>query len=166
MATNGFDPTQDYATAYNALKARLGQSYAGQRANLNQELATRGVQTSGVSSIPSSRLGAAQAGEEAGLAGQFALEQARTKISDRQAAEQFARDRELAQLGYERQDALQRRAAKAGLESMLISGGLAAGGAVIGGPAGAAAGYQVGQQVSPAITKYKTGSVKGNYGQY
>lgn len=136
MAEYGFDPTQDYAASYNALKARIANSYAGKRANLNQELATRGVQTSGVSSIPSARLGAAEAGEEASAASDFALEQARTTVADRQAALQFARTKELNQIGYDRQDALQRRMSQGGLQSALISGGIGALGSLAGGPVG------------------------------
>lgn len=120
----GYNPDQDYNSAYNALRARIAQGYAGQRANLNQELATRGVQTSGVSSIPSGRLGAAQAGDEAGAASQFALEQARTAVSDRQRAEEFERNKYLYGLAGSQQDALSRRMADAGLQTALVSGGL------------------------------------------
>lgn len=135
MPDYGYTPTQDYNAAYDALKARIATSFADKRANLNQELATRGVQTSGVSAIPSGRLSAAQAGEEAGAASNFALENARTMIDDRQRAEQFARDKELATLGWDRQDAISRRMAQSGLQSAAISGGLGAVGEVFSGSA-------------------------------
>ncbi len=149
MADYGFDPTNDYAASYNALKARIGQSFAGKRANLNQELATRGVQTSGVSSIPSAQLGAAQAGEEASAAGDFALEQARTTVADRQAALNFARQKELGQLEFDRTSSLQRRMASSGLQSALISGGIGALGSLAGGPVGGVVATKLAQKAIP-----------------
>ncbi len=79
-----YDPTNDYASAYGALGRRIQANFAGQRANLNQELATRGVNTSGVSAIPSARLGAAEAGARDEAAAHFAELQAGTKVQDRQ----------------------------------------------------------------------------------
>lgn len=130
-----YNPDADYSAAYDALSRRIANNFAGQRANLNQELATRGVQTSGVSSIPAARLGAAEAGEMDDAASQFALEQARTKVSDRQAADQFGRDLQLTQLGWGQQDAISRRAANSGLQAALISGGLGAVGSMYSGSA-------------------------------
>lgn len=135
MATP-YNPSTDYASAYDALSKRIQQNFAAQRGNLNQELATRGVQTSGVASIPSAALGIGEAGAMNDVAGQFALEQAHTGIQDRQAAEAFAREKELAQLGYDRNDAISRRQANSGLQGALISGGLGAIGGSLGGPGG------------------------------
>ncbi len=128
-----YEPSNDYASAYDALTKRIQQNFAQQRGDLNQELATRGVNTSGVAAIPSAALRTGEAGEMADVAGQFALEQAHTGIEDRRSAEQFEREKQLANLGWDRQDSIARRAASAGLQSALISGGLGAAGSVAGG---------------------------------
>lgn len=131
-----YDPTADYSAAYGALGRRIQSNFAGQRANLNQELATRGVNTSGVSAIPSARLGAAEAGERDAVAARFAELQAGTKVQDRQRLDEFNNQKTLFQMGADRQDAMARRQAQGGLESALISGGSGAVGTVFGGPMG------------------------------
>ena len=126
MADSTFSPDQDYAQAYSALQRRIAANYAGQRAGLNQELATRGVQTSGVSAIPSTAMRAQQAGEESGLAGQFGLEQARTKIQDRQLQEQYARQLQMMQSGFDMQSSLQRSLGNQQLMGSILGGGIGA----------------------------------------
>jgi hypothetical protein len=120
-----YEPTNDYNVAYEAAGRRLDQNYAKRRAQLNQEIASRGVNTSGVALIPGAELGEQEQNDRADLAGRFALEQAHTGIEDRQAAENFDRNKELARLGYDAQAALSRRLAKGQLQSGLIAGGAA-----------------------------------------
>lgn len=86
------------------------------------------------------------------VAGQFALEQAHTGIEDRRSLEDFQRQLQLANLGYDRQDALSRRMANAGLESALISGGLGAVGGSLGGPGGYFASQAAAKKIAPAPT--------------
>ncbi len=133
MPDTPYNPSTDYAAAYDALSKRIQSNFAAQRGNLNQELATRGVQTSGVSTIPSAALRVGEAGAKNDVAGQFALEQAHTSIEDRRRAEDFNNQMKMAQYGYGQQDAIQRRMANSGLEAALISGGLGAVGSVAGG---------------------------------
>lgn len=160
-----YNPDSDYAAAYDSLSKRIASNFAGQRAGLNQELATRGVQTSGVSSIPSAALRTGEAGAMDDAASQFALEQARTKVSDRQAAEEFARNKELAQIGWDQQSAIARRQASAGLTSALISGGLGVAGAFAGGPAGAVIGSQLGSKlIAPKVVGSASGGYNGGGG--
>ncbi len=121
-----YDPSADYAASYDALSRRIASNFAGQRANLNQELATRGVSTSGVAAIPSAALRTGENEAKDQVAGQYALEQAHTGIEDRRRAEDFSRQLQLAQYGYGQQDAIARRAANSGLQAALISGGLGA----------------------------------------
>lgn len=128
-----YDPSADYAASYDALSRRIASNFAGQRAGLNQELATRGVSTSGVSAIPSAALRVGESNAQDQVAGQYALEQAHTGIEDRRRAEDFQHNLELANLGFNNQNALARRMANSGLTSSLISGGLGAVGAVAGG---------------------------------
>lgn len=142
-----YNPSTDYAASYDALSRRIAQNFAGQRKGLNQELATRGVQTSGVSSIPSANLRVGEAGAMNDIAGQFALEQAHTGIEDRQAAQAFERQKELTRMGYDYNNAISRRAASSGLTSSLISGGLGALGSSLG-PGGYFAGKELGRVVT------------------
>jgi hypothetical protein len=128
-----YNPSQDYAASYDALSRRISSNFASQRAGLNQELATRGVQTSGVSSIPSAALRVGENNAKDDIAGQYALEQAHTGIEDRRRAEDFANQMKFAQFGYDQTSAIARRAANAGLESALISGGLGAAGGIFAG---------------------------------
>lgn len=141
-----YNPSTDYAASYDALSKRIQANFAAQRGRLNQELATAGVQTSGVRAIPSAALRSAEAGEMNDVAGQFALEQARTGIEDRRSLEAFGREKELAELGWNRQDAVSRRAAKSGLEAALISGGLGAVGSAAG-----PGGYFAGRTAAKAV---------------
>lgn len=158
-----YDPSTDYAASYDALSKRIANNFAGQRSGLNQELATRGVQTSGVSSIPSAALRTGEADAQNQVAGQYALEQAHTGIEDRRRQEDFAQQMKMAQFGYDQQSAIARRQANAGLTSALISGGLGVAGSMVGGPAG---GMVASKVAAPMIDKYKSGSIQGNYGQY
>lgn len=125
MATSApYDPSQDYAASYDALSKRIASNFAQQRSGLNQELASRGVQTSGVASIPSAQLRVGEANSQNDAASQYALEQARTGVARQDAAMNFERQKQLAQLGYDQQNALSRRMAQSGLESAAISGGV------------------------------------------
>lgn len=133
-----YNPTTDYADAYDALTRRIKGNFAGQRAGLHQDLATRGVATSGVSSIPLARLGGEEAGELDDVAAQFALEQASTGIEDRRSAEAFSRAKELSQFNFDMESALARRLGKNQLTGQVIGGGLAAGGALLAGRGSAA----------------------------
>jgi hypothetical protein len=152
MAETPYNPSTDYAASYDALSRRIASNFAQQRAGLNQELATRGVQTSGVASIPSAALRTGEAGAMNDIAGQFALEQAHTGIQDRQAAEAFARQKELAQIGYDNTNAINRRMANAGLQTALISGGLGAVGGSLGGPGGYFASQVAAKKLAPQPT--------------
>lgn len=163
MAEAPYEPSKDYAASYNALSRRIASNFASQRAGLNQELATRGVNTSGVASIPSAALRTGEANALGDVAGQYALEQAHTGIEDRQRLDAFNQQKILAQMGADRQDAMGRRMANAGLTSALISGGLGAAGAALGGPIGGVAAQRL---VTPMIDKYRSGSLSGDYGQY
>ena len=125
-----YNPSPDYANAYSALQKRVAANYAAQRGGLNQELATRGVQTSGVSAIPSTALRASQAGEESGLAGNMAMEQARTAVQDRQMQEQYQRQLEMMRQGFDMNSSLQRQLGQQQLVGGLIGGGLGAAGSL------------------------------------
>lgn len=148
-----YEPTQDYATAYDAALRRLRGGYAQRKGDLAQNLATRGVSTSGVSSIPEAALAAGEEEAETGLAGQFALEQARTGIEDRREAEAFGRQKEL----FGMDEALKRRLAQGQLQAGLIGGGLGAigavGGGYFGGLAGRAAAEGMGSQQPGTYTR-------------
>jgi hypothetical protein len=148
----------DYAAAYDSLRRRIASSYAAPRANLNQQIATRGVQGSGVATIPAGRMMAAQAGEESGLAQQIAARQAGTNVQDRQLAAQMAHQEELAQMGFDMRSSLQRSLAGSQLQGAVIGGGLSAAGSL-------AAGY-MSRPSTPAINQYAAGKVQGDYGQY
>lgn len=126
----GYTPDQDYSAAYNALKARTAAAYAGQRGTLNNDLAARGVETSGVSAIPMSSLLASEAETNAGGAQNFALEQARTGVREKEAATQFVYDTALGQQGFNNQSALSRRLGQNQLAGQLGAGGLSAIGSV------------------------------------
>jgi hypothetical protein len=152
-----YDPTQDYAASYDALQRRLRSNFASQRGQQQQDIATRGVSTSGVSQIPLEATAREQGLAESDLAGQFALEQARTGIEDRRSAEAFERQRQLGAEGFGREDALRRRLGQQQLYGGLIAGGLGLAGGLAAGPAGAAA--------TPAIGRYLSGKVRGDYGQ-
>lgn len=149
----GYQSSPDYAPAYGALQRRITASFSGQRANLNNELASRGVGTSGVSAIPSSALDSAQAGQEAGAAGHFAEAQANTAIEDRRRAEEFDRQKQLMQYGSDIQNAMQRRLAQSQLQGQLIGGGIGAVGSYLSRPgssappqSGSYSGYSPSQQ--------------------
>lgn len=128
-----YDPSQDYASSYDALSRRISANFGQQRVGLNQELADRGVQTSGVSAIPSTTLRVGENSAKDQVAGQYALEQAQTGIADRVRAQEFQQQDYLANLGYNNQNALARRMGNSGLQASLISGGLGAAGSVLSG---------------------------------
>ena len=128
-----YDPNSDYASAYGVMQDRIKRNFAGQRQGLAQELATRGVQSSGVSAIPLGQLGAAEEGQKSDLAGQFALQQANTGIEDRRSAENFSRQMQLGEQGFNMQDALNRRLANQQMQGQIIGGLLGAAGSIGGG---------------------------------
>ncbi len=124
--TGGYTADADYGSAYNALKARIAASYAGSRDKLNQDVASRGVQTSGVATIPAASMLAGEAGAEAGGAEDFALEQARTGVREKEAATQFGRDMALGNNYFNNVSALQRRLGQNQLAGQIGAGSLSA----------------------------------------
>lgn len=134
-----YTPNQEYSDAYDAVTRRLRSNYAKQRGNLQQDLATRGVSTSGVSSIPLAQLGNEEELAIADTDARFALDQVDNVIQDRRAAEQHVRNRELAQLGYDAQDAIQRRLAGNSLKAAVIGGTIGLAGNLFRGGGGTAA---------------------------
>jgi hypothetical protein len=125
-ADYGYSPDQDYSAAYNALKARTSAAYAGSRGQLAQDLATRGVQTSGVSAIPEASMLASEAGAKAagaeGLASQEGGDVARANLLAQQQAGQL----NMATTLQGNQNALARRLGQNQLAGQIGAGALSA----------------------------------------
>lgn len=134
MADYGYDPTPDYGAGYNALKAKIAASYAGSRGQLNQDLASRGVQTSGVSAIPVSSMLASEAAAGAGGAEDFALEQARTGVREKEMGMEADLQRrnaiDINNADFSNRSVLARRLAQNQLAGQLGAGSLAAIGSI------------------------------------
>ncbi|MBI5597636.1 MAG: hypothetical protein HY928_16225 [Elusimicrobia bacterium] len=133
----GYSPTDDYSAPIQSALARLRSGQARQRNVLAE--ATRRVRTSGARFIPAETLERGFSEAEAGVYGDFALDQARTGIEDRRREEDFQRQLQLMDRSQSLQDALARRQGSDSLKSSLISGGLGALGTIYAGPLGGAA---------------------------
>lgn len=117
-------PNLSYDTAYDALQRRIRQQYAGQRAGLNQALASRQVQGSGVAIAPIASLGAQEAGAMGQGAGQIGLQQSSDAVARRYQGEDYAQQMYMLQNDNERRNALARRLGQNQLTAMGISGGI------------------------------------------
>lgn len=123
-------PDQTYGAAYNAISDRIRRQYAGERAGLNQQLASAHVLGSGVSTIPMANLGARQAGDLSSAAETIGTGQAQQNIAKRWMGEDYQNQLTLAQLGYSNQDAIARRMGQNQLYGGAISGALTAAGSL------------------------------------
>lgn len=119
MADNyGYAPSRDFEPALQAAIARMRSGQARQRGALAE--ATRNVRTSGVRFIPQETLERGFADAEAGLYGDFALNQAQETIADRRRQEDFQFAREALQRQADSQKTLARRM----LQGQLIGSGI------------------------------------------
>lgn len=119
MAT-AYNPSGDYAAAYDwALKSLL-QNKAYMDEATAQDVASRGVRTSGVASIPEEQNGRAYEQAVADMTSKLALAQAQTGIDQDARNQQYQHDLQLAQLGYDFQNTLQRKKD----QSAMLAGGL------------------------------------------
>lgn len=121
-----YKPTQDYDEAFQSAVSRMRAGQARQRGQLAQSIASKGVRTSGVGLIPAQDLERGFSEAEAGLTGDFALEQGRAKVDDRRRDEDFSRELQLLERQGSLQDALERRRGLNSLRSGLVSGGIGA----------------------------------------
>lgn len=120
----GYNPTMDYRDPYNAVQARVGKNFGAQRADLSSFIKNSGVHTGGTSSIPEALYAPAEAGAHAGVTGDFASGQAGTQNEDILRRQNFQNQQNLAQYGWDYQNALGRRLAGNQLLAGEIAGGL------------------------------------------
>ena len=144
-------PDQTYGAAYNALSERIARQYAGQRAGLNQQLASSHVLGSGVSAAPMAALGSQEAGALNSAAENIGQNQAQNAIARRWMGEDYAQQMKLSQMYSDWQRRNAERQGRNSLTGGIVGGGLAAVGAVYGGPMGAMAGYQAGNAVGQSL---------------
>lgn len=128
-----FQGNDTYAQPYAAAMRRVQGGYVNRKANLAQDLAMRGVSTSGVSAIPEGVLSGQQGTDEAGVAEQFGLAQAGAAQREREMALGNSYDMAKQERDQQFQSALQRRMAQGQLNAALIGGGIGAIGAAGGG---------------------------------
>lgn len=122
----GFTAGGEFAPAFEAAQAAQRAGQTRQRSSLARAIAARGVRTSGVGTIPQASLAADFASQDAGLVGDFALNQAREGITDRRSAEDFQRRLQL----LDRQGDLQRTLARRQMQGQILGGGLGAIGSI------------------------------------
>lgn len=120
----GFEAGGEFAPAYEAAQRRLRANFARQKGELAQGLASRGVRTSGVGSIPGETLERGQSEAETGLIGDFAMRQAGEGITDRRLGEEFERRKGLMRFGADIESDLHRTMARRMLQGQLMSGGI------------------------------------------
>jgi len=118
----GFEAEGEFAPAFEAGVRRLRAGGARRRSGLAQ--ATSGVRTSGVRFIPQETLERGEAEAEAGLIGDFAINQAQENIADRRARENFERRQSLLTQGFDLQSSLANRLGRGQLKAQAISAGL------------------------------------------
>lgn len=128
-----YAPDADYNEAYEAANRRLQASGARRRGLLTQEIASKGVSTSGVSAIPIEEYERGQQEAEAGLVGEFALSQADNAVQDRRLAQSREHDMNMMTTGYGLQDAISRRLGRQQLQGQVIGGVIGGAGSVIAG---------------------------------
>lgn len=139
-----YEPSADFNTAYEAANKRLMANFAQQRGQQNQAIASRGVATSGVASIPGEQLDRAQSEAQAGLIGGLAQSQAQNTIEDRRLKERMDFERSVAENQINAQNTIARRQ----MQGQLIGGGIGAIGSYFMGAGGAAA-----PAIAPTIAK-------------
>lgn len=126
-----YTPNQDYDTAWGAVQRRIASQFAQRRGGTQADLAARGVQTSGVSSIPLENINREESLATSDQAGKFALDQANNQIQDRRLEADRALQMQMAREGWDRQDSLARRQSRDALTGAIISGTLSGAGAAM-----------------------------------